>query len=282
MTESRITAAFERVAPGRYRSATIDGFRVWFVPEAEPLRPWAIPWKDVRRNPERHPEIPLYKMSSLRTVVRFDGAGLPLVVKRSLLRRFPQRLLAPFRLAKEAEELLLAHRWIAAGWRTPEPLFYAEGHDEQFAVPVRYLALRPLPSGLTEGKALFRRVGFRTPHWEELARFTARQHSAGTLHADYRADHLHFAEAEGPAAMPWQLDLDGSRVLETVSLAARRRVLLRLFQSAATAKLAEEDGARFVAAYDPQHQFRLDGLALARKALARHDSLGHDRSASPR
>ncbi|MDX2177169.1 MAG: lipopolysaccharide kinase InaA family protein [Candidatus Sumerlaeia bacterium] len=231
-----------------YRAREVDAHHVWSLPAAEALRPWEFPWKELRRDPERFPELQLVKMASRRTVLRTDATGEPLYVKRSLLRTPAERLAALVKPGKEFRETLLALDWRRAGILTPEPVCAAAGWNDQFGVPARYLATRALPATALELKPLLKAEDFEGPLWRALAEHTRDLHAAGCHHADYRCDHL-FVEFVNESPRFWHIDLDGSHAGRPVSAGQRKTALARLFKSLENHRLTQARRDAFLAAY---------------------------------
>ncbi len=277
LTRRAFVSTLESEAPGRYSMLEIDGHQVFCLEEAEQVRPWSLPWREVRRNPEAFRDPKLYKMSSRRTVVKTSRFGRSLFVKRSLVKSPVERATAILRLPKEARELLLAIQWRAAGILSPEPVMLALGFDAAGGFPARYLVTRPIPKGAISARKHFKRHGFADGRWEALAHYTAGLLAKGALHADFRADHVHFEETSGGDDRIWLIDLDGARMGRGQLPAPRlRRMLLQLFQSLIGAGLTEREARAFaaIALAGRSSEFDIPGIvADARAARIRAKEL---------
>ncbi len=276
ITRRAFVSALERAGTGAHVVTEIDGHQVFALPEAVHIRPWSLPWREVRRNPEASKDPKLFKMSSRRTVVRTSRFGRPVFVTRSLVKSPVERAASILRLPKEAREFLLALEWRSAGFLVPEPLMLALGFDATTGFPARYLVTRPIPKGAISARKHFKRHGFGDGRWEALARHTASLLSRGALHADFRADHVHF-ESTASGDRIWLIDLDGARMGRGHPPAARlRRMLLQLFQSLIGAGLTEREALTFasIALAGRSTEFDIPGIvAEARAARLRAKEL---------
>lgn len=276
LTRRAFVTALESTAPGAYEMLELDGHQVFRLKDVDGIRPWSLPWREVRRNPELFKDPKLYKMSSRRTVVRTSRFGRALFVKRSLVKSPVERATSILRLPKEARELLLGNEWRAAGILVPEPIMLALGFDATSGFPARYLVTRPIPKGAISARKHFKRHGFGGGRWEELAQYTAGLLAKGALHADFRADHIHFEETAGGDRI-WLLDLDGARMGRGHPPEPRlRRMLLQLFQSLIGAGLSEREARTFasIALAGRSSEFDIPGIvAEARAARLRAKEL---------
>lgn len=270
---SRLTSALAGKAG--WHTAANGLYQCWCPQELAEFAPWNLPWAEVRKHPELFEDPKLFKMSSRRTVVRTALAGRTLFVKRSLVLGAKERLRAPLVLPKEAQELLLATEWIAAGINVPQPAFFAVGPDPVKPCSARFYATEPLPDGLVEAKEHFAQHGFDGPELEFIARETARLHAIPAFHADYRTDHLYL----GAEAL-WFIDLDRSSIGAVPSTRDREQALLQFFQSLIPAGVSEAEGVRFFGAYDPEGKHQIDGAALVRQARSNWEAITASRPPS--
>lgn len=237
------------------------------------LDPLALPWREMRKYPENFPGRHIAKVSSLRTVVGMDVSGASgnshrLYIKRSFTRGRWRGLLAPLRPSKEWREFETARRFLERGFIVPEPVFYAEATSE--GLPTRFYATIALGPRWVCARDWFRGEGLASPAWRALASFTRALHQGGTLHADYRADHL-YLDPESDLTEWAMIDLDGSRLGAAVKPRERRRAILQLAQSLIPAGLDEEALAHFLSIYDTEAHFALDAreiIAQARENIA--------------
>jgi hypothetical protein len=228
--------------------------------------PRAIPWSELRKYPEKFPHFEVAKVASLRTVVGLDAApyGGPaerVFVKRSYDRPgLLARIVALWRPAKELRELRVLRAFIGAGYVVPEPLFYAETRID--GRTTRFLVTRALSPEWRPAEAWF--ASASPPEWEErwmaLAVYTRALHAAGALHADYRIAHLYLRPVDTTA---WaMIDMDGSRLGAPPSCRERRRAMLQLVESMLPLGLKEEALGRFLKAYDPAGEWRMQPAGL--------------------
>jgi hypothetical protein len=246
------------------------------APGFEQLDPVAIPWRELRRMPERFPDWHVAKVSSARTVVgrqvELELGSARLYFKRSLLRGFAARLLRHLRHPKEIREWQLAGQFAARGLNVPRPVFYGEAYDPSAGCQAIFLVTEALPDRWVEAKSYFRNASFVTGAWESLARFTRELHSMGIYHADYRADHLYVDPdqlSSGDVAAWAMIDLDGSSINRPVSGHRRRRALRQLTESLEGVGITEADLAKFISIYDPPGVWQLDARSIFRKSIWR-------------
>lgn len=268
------TARLDELAAGAFSHAERLDHEMWTAPDGEGLRPWEIPWKEVRRNPEKFEDIRLFKMSSRRTVVSTSRFGGEVFIKRSLVRSAAERAANWVRPPKEVREFILALQWRQIGLRVPEPLMLAFGRDKHTGVPARYYATRPLPDGARSARRLFRRKGFDGPRWEALATHTAEMFRMGAVHADFRADHVYFDRPDNDTI--WMIDLDGARLGGPPTEGEVRRLLLQLFQSLTNAGLTDSLAKRFLDIAAPQFATSIDATRILAEARAAHATAHSD------
>ena len=237
------------------------------------LDPAALPWTEMRRTPERFPDVHMAKISSVRTVAGFtfetaEGKKEKIYVKKSFVQDAWRKLVARLRPPKEWREFRLAQEFQAHGVRVPEPVFYAEAKLPENGYPVTFYATMALPEDFCEARGFFHATGQFREEWISLGEFTAMLHGKGIYHADYRAAHQFFARRDGK--FEWALiDLDHSRTGHRVGRPVRRRAILQLVQSLMGAGITENDVNRFVAAYDPEDEWKLRPGELFREARGR-------------
>ncbi len=249
-----------------------------YLPAYETLDPAALPWAEMRKYPERFPDLHIAKVASARTVVGMDFTppgeeARRIYVKRSYLRSPLKRLFSRWQPSKEWREFQLALEFRAHGIAVPAPVYYAEassGHP----FPTRYFATEGLGAQWLCAQSHFLSAGDFDEHWDLLALFTRRLHHARLLHADYRADHLflnrEYKGGEADVTAAWTLiDLDGSRTGVAPGQHEVRRVLLQLAESLLPAGLTPSHLRRFLESYDPEGRFQLDPADLHRTAAHR-------------
>ena len=117
-----------------------------FLDDYSSLDPMRVPWREVRRHPDRFPDWHIAKVSSVRTVIGLDfaihtGETRRIYLKRSLQRDKVKQLLARFRATKEWREFQLAQEFAEAGVTVPQPVYYAEGTDENGQPSVYYATI---------------------------------------------------------------------------------------------------------------------------------------------
>ncbi len=262
------TSRLDELAPGAFNHSEHDAHEMWTGPEGVGIRPWEIPWREVRRAPDKFEDLKLFKMSSSRTVVRTARFGSPVFIKRSIARTTGERVAAWVRPPKEVREFILALQWRRIGLRVPEPLMLAFGRDPHTGGPARYYATSPLPEGARSARRLFRRKGFDGPRWEALAAHTAEMFKLGAVHSDFRADHLYFDRPNNDTI--WMIDLDGARVGDAPSEAEVRRLLRQLFQSLTNSGLTDDLAKRFLDIAAPQFATSIDATRILAEARAAH------------
>jgi hypothetical protein len=260
--------------PGFQEDSTGPYRRRVFTPAFGNLDPLALPWKEMRRHPDRFPDVHMAKIQSARTVAGLwykppNAPRVRIYLKRSFIQGRMRRLLAPFRRTKEWREFLLAQDFLKAGIRVPEPVYYSEAQQDD-GRSVTFYATLALEERLRDAKTHFIETQTFGGDWLALARFTRNLHDKGILHADYRAGHV-FLDPKRED-FDWTLiDLDGSRAGRRVSASERRRALRQLAESLLKAELTEEDLRRFMEVYDPEHRCAIDCsevLAQAREKAA--------------
>jgi len=245
-----------------------------FLDDYSSLDPMRVPWREVRRHPDRFPDWHIAKVSSVRTVIGLDfaihtGETRRIYLKRSLQRDKVKQLLARFRATKEWREFQLAQEFAEAGVTVPQPVYYAEGTDEN-GQPSVYYATIGFGSEWHEAKSLFKKTRQFGAEWQSLARFTRRLHEKGVLHGDYRSDHIYLDEgsfAEGDDSAWALMDLDGSRVGKPVTPRERFRALTQLTDSLLTSGMKRENVEEFLRVYDPANTQQLDSRRIYKFAL---------------
>ena len=228
--------------------------------------PRAIPWRELRKYPEKFPDFQVAKVASLRTVVGLDAAAFggpaePVFVKRSYNRPgLLASIVELWRPAKELRELEVLRAFTAAGHVVPEPLFYAETRID--GRPTRFLVTRAMSPEWRPAEQWF--ASAAPAEWEErwmaLAVYTRALHAGGALHADYRIAHLYVRPAD-PSAWA-MIDLDGSRVGAPPSRQERRRAMLQLVESMLPLGLEQSALERFLGAYDPAGEWGMQAAGL--------------------
>jgi len=262
------TSRLEDLAPGAFDHARRDSHEVWSAGAGREIRPWGVPWKEVRRAPEKFQDFKLFKMSSRRTVIRTAIFGSPVFIKRSLVRDTRERVAAWVHPPKEAREFILALEWRRVGLRVPEPLMLAFGRDPHTGVSARYYATRPLPDGARSARRIFRRQGFEGPRWDALAAHTADMFQRGAVHSDFRADHIYFDRGDNDVI--WMIDLDGARLGDPPGESEVRRLLLQLFQSLTNSGLTDDLAKRFLDIAAPHFAKSIDATHILAEARAAH------------
>lgn len=232
------------------------------------LDPAGLPWREMRKYPERFPDRHIAKVSSLRTVVGMEVTGASgkthrLYIKRSFTRGFWSGWIARFRPSKEWREMEAARRFLSVGWTVPEPVYYSETTCE--GLPTRFFATLALDARWVCARDWFQEEGLAGPAWPALAQFTRTLHAAGTLHADYRADHL-YLDPESDLTEWAMIDLDGSRTATKVSPAEGRRAVLQLAQSLVPAGMSAAHLRDFLTLYDPEGRLAMDAETLLAQA----------------
>jgi hypothetical protein len=234
-----------------------------------------LPWKELRRSPEKFPDWHVAKVSSARTVVGMTvsvgGREERVYFKRSLRRSLVDRVQALVRPSKEWREWNIARAIGAAGVWVPRPLFYGEAFDPSASCNAVFLATRALEPSWLEAKAFFKAHRLYDREWKSLAAFTRRLHELDIYHADYRSDHVYFDRTRVGVwedISAWALiDLDGSRVGEPVKRPARLRAVQQLAQSLIKSGLTPEHLRDFIAVYDPAAQWGFDAATIHAEAL---------------
>lgn len=241
------------------------------LPEFAGLDPLALPWREMRRNPQDFPLVRMAKISSARTVAGFEvqtpAGGQAIYLKRSLVKAPLKRMLALVRESKEWREFELALAFAAAGFVVPEPVYYSETAVD--GVPTIFYATRALAPEFREAKGFFLETRSFTAEWRSLAAFARTLHARPALHADFRADHVFFAP-DGWA----MIDLDGSRVGKPVTRAERIRAMGQLTESVLKAGVTREDLRAFAEIYDPENQWRLPWEVILKEAQEREGRRG--------
>jgi len=240
-------------------------------PGYEKLDPLALPWKELRRNPERFPDWHVAKVSSARTVVGLDvdlpeGRRERIYFKRAPRRTFVARLRALVRPSKEWREWNLAQAIGRAGVWVPRPLFYAEAYDPSVGCPCVFLATKALEPTWREAKEHFIQHRQFDREWRSLAAFSRRLHELEIYHADFRADHLFLDPTRigvWEDLSAWaMIDLDGSTVGAPIGRALRLRAIEQLAESFMKAGLTAAHLEDFLAIYDPTNQWKFNPPAI--------------------
>ncbi len=239
------------------------------------LDPLSIPWKELRRNPEKYPDWHVAKVSSLRTVVGFNyrvdnREEHRIYLKRSLLRGKVKQILSLFRASKEWREFQIAQEFARENVIVPRPVYYSEGFIEN-GLPQIFLATSAFSPSWRPSKEYFKETRRFDRVWESLAAYTKSLHDRKILHGDYRSDHLYFNEDRFEAEdydRCWALiDLDGSRVGKVISSRDRFRALTQLTESLITSGISRENLKDFLAIYDHSDENQLDSKEIFKFVL---------------
>ena len=211
-----------------------DDYRIRALAPFKNFRGLDIPW-DSLEELSRQTEC-VAKATRSRIVVKLSAGqfGLPVqvFVKRYCLRTWLRVLLRTGRKTRAREEFDLGWRLMDKGVKTPRPVWLAEGRGQ--AGPYSLLATEALPQAESVVQRWQRcttekqRLGVL----EALGHFTARLHSLGFYHDDYKAKHL-LLFPERPALVRefYLIDLLGGSFPPLLSSLRRAKNLYQMIRS---------------------------------------------------
>lgn len=226
--------------------------------------PRLLPWEDARAKRPLPEGITRAKRSPFRVVLRVERPAGAIYVKQARPANWHRAFSEFFEGSKLLREWNLLRGFAARGARVPEALFLGKSPEGFW-----YLGTRALPNGWRCVEDILRTGARQVDTMREAGRFAAWLHDAGLYHADFKGEHI--LETDAPADAPIGerfalVDLDGSQVRDSVGLHKRRRALRRLAASLIPEGLEQEGLDAFLAAYNPDGRWRINGARLMARA----------------